>query len=75
MLEEPLPRYLREGRLQLVVLGSGEPRYETLFRGLAKSNKDFKFLENASVELRYFRYFNTLEFSANIFQLNINLGI
>lgn len=46
-----------------------------LFRGLAQSNRDFEFLENSSIEARYFRYFNTLDFSANILQLNINFGI
>lgn len=46
-----------------------------LFRGLAHSHKDFEFLENSSIEARYFRYFNTLDFSANILQLNINFGI
>ena len=36
LLEEPLPQYLVDGRLQLVVLGSGESRYETLFANLAR---------------------------------------
>ena len=46
-----------------------------LFRGLAESNPDFGFLENSTIELRFFRYFNTLDFSANIYQLNVNFGI
>jgi hypothetical protein len=49
--------------------------FMVLFRGLARSNRDFEFLENSSIEARYFRYFNTLDFSANILQLNINFGI
>ena len=36
LLEESLPQYLQDGRLQLVVLGSGESRYETLFANLAR---------------------------------------
>ncbi len=36
LLEEALPQYLQEGRLQLVVLGSGESRYERLFANLAR---------------------------------------
>ena len=36
LLEEPLPRYLQEGRLQLVALGSGESRYEEFFTRLAR---------------------------------------
>ncbi len=46
-----------------------------MFRKLAKSNRDFRFLKDSSVELRYFRYFNSLDFSANIYQLNIDFGI
>ena len=46
-----------------------------LFRGLANKHQDLQFLENTSIEGRYFRYFNTLDFSANIFQLNINFGL
>ena len=36
LLEEALPQYLQDERLQLVVLGSGESRYETLFSNLAR---------------------------------------
>ncbi len=46
-----------------------------LLRGLAESNRDFEFLSASTIELRYFRYFNTLDFSANIFQMNVNFGI
>lgn len=46
-----------------------------LFRRLAESNPDLQFLEKTSIEARYFRYFNTLDFSANILQLNVNFGL
>lgn len=46
-----------------------------MFKEFVKKKRDYKFLENASVEVRYFRYFNTQDFSANIFQLNLDLGI
>ncbi len=46
-----------------------------LLRGLAARRPALGFLGNSSLEVRYFRYFNTLDFSANIFQLNVNLGI
>jgi Protein of unknown function (DUF3570) len=45
-----------------------------LLRGLSNSQA-MEFLQNSSVELRYFRYYNNLEFSANIWQLNINFSI
>ena len=46
-----------------------------LLRALSSSQTTMEFLENSSIELRYFRYFNDLEFSANIWQLNINFSI
>jgi len=46
-----------------------------LFKKVADEKPGFKFLENASIDLRYFRYFNSLDFSANIYQMNVNLGI
>jgi len=46
-----------------------------LFKKVAEEKPGFKFLENASIDLRYFRYFNSLDFSANIYQMNVNLGI
>ncbi len=46
-----------------------------LFRKLAYSHPTWEFLKDSSVEIRYFRYFNTLDFSANIFQMNVNFGI
>ncbi len=45
------------------------------FKKVARRNQSLRFLENATVEGRYFRYFNSLNFSANIYQLNINFGI
>ena len=36
LLEEPLPQYLKEGRLQLVALGRGESSYEEFFTRMAR---------------------------------------
>lgn len=46
-----------------------------MFREFVKKHRDFNFLKNSSIEFRYFRYFNSLDFSANIYQLNIDFGI
>ncbi len=46
-----------------------------LLRGLAKSNPDLEFLQDSAVELVYFRYFNDLDFSANILQMSIKFSI
>jgi len=46
-----------------------------LLRGLAKNNPDFDFLRDSSIELMYFRYFNDLDFSANIIQASIKFSI
>jgi hypothetical protein len=46
-----------------------------LLRGLAKDNPDFEFLHGSAVELMYFRYFNNLDFSANIIQASIKFSI
>ena len=46
-----------------------------LFKGLAKVNPDLEFLQNSSFEIMYFRYFNTLDFSANIFQGSLRFSI
>ena len=48
---------------------------EWLLRSLVKVNPDLDFLQNSSVEAMYFRYFNDLEFSANIFQLSLKFSI
>lgn len=46
-----------------------------LLRGLAKENPDFEFLRDSAVEVMYFRYFNDLDFSANIIQATIKFSI
>lgn len=48
---------------------------EYLLRGLGKSNPDLEFLQNSSVEVMYFRYFNDLDFSANIIQVSLKFSI
>ncbi|MDL1892944.1 DUF3570 domain-containing protein [Sphingobacteriales bacterium CHB3] len=46
-----------------------------LLRGLAKSNPDMQFLQDSAIELQYFRYFNSLDFSADIIQASITFSI
>lgn len=46
-----------------------------LLRGLAKSNPDLQFLQDSAVEFMYFRYFNDLDFSADIIQASIKFSI
>lgn len=46
-----------------------------LLRGLAKDSPDFEFLRDSAVEIMYFRYFNNLDFSANIIQATIKFSI
>lgn len=46
-----------------------------LLRGLAKANADLEFLQDSSIELMYFRYFNNLDFSANIIQASIKFSL
>lgn len=46
-----------------------------LFRGLAASNKDLEFLQNSSIELMYFRYFNDLDFAADIIQTSLKFSL
>jgi hypothetical protein len=46
-----------------------------LFRGLAGGNPDLEFLQGASFEITYFRYFNTLDFSADIIQGGLKFSI
>jgi hypothetical protein len=48
---------------------------EYLMRGLGKANPDLEFLQNSSVEVMYFRYFNDLDFSANIIQASLKFSI
>lgn len=46
-----------------------------LLRGLAKSNSDLQFLQDSAIEFMYFRYFNDLDFSADIIQATIKFSI
>lgn len=46
-----------------------------LLRGVAKANADLQFLQDSAIELQYFRYFNDLDFSANIIQASIKFSI
>ncbi len=46
-----------------------------LMRGLGKKFPDLEFLQNSSVELMYFRYFNTLDFTADIIQAGLKFSI
>lgn len=46
-----------------------------LLRGLAASSSDLEFLQNSSIELMYFRYFNDLDFSADILQASLKFSI
>ncbi len=46
-----------------------------LFKGLADSSPNFEFLRTSSVEVIYFRYFNDLEFSADILQASLKFAI
>jgi hypothetical protein len=48
---------------------------EYLMRGLAKANPDLEFLQNSSIEVMYFRYFNDLDFSADIIQAGVKFSI
>ena len=46
-----------------------------LLRGLARANNDLEFLQNSSIEVMYFRYFNDLDFSADIFQTSLKFSL
>jgi hypothetical protein len=46
-----------------------------LLRGLMKANPDLEFLQDSAIELMYFRYFNDLDFSADIIQASIRFSI
>lgn len=46
-----------------------------LMRGLARSSPDLEFLQNSAFEFTYFRYFNDLDFSADIVQASIKFSI
>jgi hypothetical protein len=46
-----------------------------MLRALGRGNADLDFLENSSIEVMYFRYFNSLDFSADILQGSIKFAI
>lgn len=46
-----------------------------LLRGLSQENADLLFLQDSAIEVQYFRYFNDLDFSANILQASIKFSI
>ena len=46
-----------------------------MLRAFGKPGSDLEFLENSSLELTYFRYFNTLDFSADIVQFAVKFSI
>ena len=46
-----------------------------MLRAFGAPGSDLEFLENSSVELEYFRYFNSLDFSADIVQFAIKFSI
>lgn len=46
-----------------------------LMRGLVQFSPDLEFLQNSSIELMYFRYFNNLDFSADIIQTSLKFSI
>lgn len=46
-----------------------------MLRALAKQGTDLEFLEKSSIEFMYFRYFNTLNFSADIIQASVKFAI
>jgi hypothetical protein len=48
---------------------------EYLLRGLGNANPDLEFLQNSSVEVMYFRYFNDLNFTADIVQVAVKVSI
>ena len=48
---------------------------EYLLRGIGKLNPDLDFLQNSSIEVNYFKYFNDLDFVANIVQFSLRVSI
>lgn len=46
-----------------------------LLRGVAKGSPSLAFLQDSAVELMYFRYFNDLDFSADILQATIKFSL
>jgi hypothetical protein len=46
-----------------------------LLRGLGGTDPDLEFLQNSAIEVMYFRYFNNLDFSADIVQASIKFSL
>jgi hypothetical protein len=46
-----------------------------MLRAFARPGSDLEFLEKSSVEVNYFRYFNSLDFSADILQVALKFSI
>jgi hypothetical protein len=46
-----------------------------MLRALGHASADLDFLENSSIEIMYFRYFNTLDFTADILQASIKFAL
>jgi len=46
-----------------------------LLGGVADSSPDLEFLRNSGIELTYFRYFNDLDFSADILQASLTFSL
>jgi hypothetical protein len=46
-----------------------------LMKGLGKKFPNLDFLQNSSIEIMYFRYFNTLDFTADIIQAGLKFSI
>ncbi len=44
------------------------------FRGLVAGHNAYQFMEGASLSIMFFRYWNSLDFSANIFESKIKFG-
>jgi Protein of unknown function (DUF3570) len=67
----------RTGDYKLKQFGSNNFGFslELLLRGLGRLNPDLEFLQNSSIEVMYFRYFNDLDFSANIVQGSLKFSI
>lgn len=75
--QQYLGESLRTADYKLKAFGSNNVGFslEWLMRSLGKMNPDLDFLQNSSVEIMYFRYFNDLDFSANILQASLKFSI
>ena len=75
------PQYLttalRTADYKLTPFGSNNfgVSFTYLLRGLARGNSNLDFLLNSSIEVTYFRYFNDLDFSADIFQTSLKFSL